>query len=46
MGASSICPNQGNQLQFSGEHREGVPGGPHHVEDGHDVQVQKMYFFS
>ncbi len=24
------------QLQLPGEHCEGEPGGPHHVEDGHD----------
>ena len=24
------------QLQLPGDPGEGVPGGPHHVEDGHD----------
>ncbi len=36
MGASSLDSNLGMQLHLPGDPREGVPGGPHHVEDGHD----------
>ncbi len=45
MGASSFDSNLGMQLHLPGDPREGVPGGPHHVGDGHDQRVLHMVFF-
>ena len=38
--------NAGILLHLQGGHQEGVHGGPHHVEDGHDVRVYQYLLSS